>query len=189
MRLRPGEMAQLIAVLPQQLARRHLALMQLEHAEQHHQSSHHKGHQVLKGNAGTDGGFLDGAVKNYDGDDDDDDHCRHHFLQVLDLTGLSLEFHNLGGEIAMLGVNPGLIHESRSCRIRGALDFGMSIESADAFEHRADPAEAVEPIDAGERQDGFGIDHVIGPRQPAIKQRAHGFRNHPADQMLGEPLL
>src|SRR5215475_3167588 len=100
-------MLELIAVLPQEFAARHLVLMQLPGGEDHRAETHEEGKQVRERDAEYDA-LLAVPAEQDEGHHDPHDHPEQNALQPLGTNAAALQLGHLADEVLVLILNPRL---------------------------------------------------------------------------------
>ncbi len=93
--------------------------------------------------------------------DGDEQHVAH----VLHAAAASLEARHLGGEVAVLALDPGLLDAAALAAPVVAIRIGPGVGRLDRLQYEADPAEAAELLDPGQRQYLSRVHVLIGARE------------------------
>src|SRR6266478_2399530 len=148
LRPRPRKMTQLIAVLPQQLAGRHLVLVQFPDAEQHGQQAHGEGQSVLQGYAEAHVDVTQNVAEGEQGGYHEENGDEQGVSQVFHTAAALLQARYSHRKVLILTLDPRLLHPSYLAYVQLTAGKRPNIRGFAALEDESDPAEAAEPVDS-----------------------------------------
>src|SRR5215469_2407085 len=145
---RTRKVGTLIAILQEQLASRLVGVVQLPGAEQERKNSLDEGDPVLQRHPSDYRVALHEPLREDHGDYADDDDRKQSVLQDLDAAPLAFQLRHLGGEIAVLALDPLQLNAARALGVGGASLAGLGAGNSHRGEYMRDETEAAKAVDA-----------------------------------------
>src|SRR5579863_1926392 len=185
LRTRAGEVLKLTAVLPQQLAVRHLVLVQFPGCERDGCQPHDKGQLIFERYA-EDEPLARGLAEPQQSQDHQEDEAEQGALQPLGSHQAAVQLGHFPDEVLALILDPGQVNHIVRRRAGPGIDAGRGRFKSD--QNMADPAKTVEAVYTGERQHLLGVQQVLSSGEPQVELHTQRFRECPAHQVLREPM-